>query len=1103
MTFAAAFAACGLALGADLDVRDYGAKADEAMDSTAAIQRAIDECSAKGGGRVMVSGGVYKTYTLNLKNNVDLHIERGATLKGGEDPYKYPEFTPNDVWNSERSPRFNKRAMFYTVGQTNVAITGAGTIDGNAELFHHDTGKKNWTGHSWWRKSDTNITGRCVFFVGCRDVRLDDVLIYHPAGWSTWFLDCDRVGVRGVRIEADKRFPNGDGLHFGGCRDVVVSDCIVDSQDDALVIRTHQEQMKRPRPCERVVVDNCVLRSNGAYAIRIGWRGDGPIKDVSINNIVSTHSRLGVGFTVPGWGKPSAVCIDPPRGRGVLPPPPETLLPFSAENVRFSNMSIESDYFSLVSIGENTSVAHVKDISFSHCRFKSKEAPAVKCRPGDNVRDWRLSDVVFESAAWRDAAPGPEEVFKDLSGFEFDNVKCRVSDLPLFWQLVMAKDGVKGSITVESANQRPCVETLAGGAKRYVYEDLAARGTLWKVKVVVEERVTGDGKKYRGYVENNEPGVRVTRFMGPRLDRLRIDPSKAAIYIVNGYGQRIRHFPEQGKWAGLWKRESGFMTIETGKYPSHALSMPWVAVDTGSGTWYAAVHDAQAGSKNVGFRWYPGEKNVDMRFRHQLSLRTGGRWELPETMLLREKGDWHSAAKRYRAWYDSVRESRAATPDWTRDLTGWLLVIMKQQNEELMWPYTDMPKLCDIAERNGLNCIGLFGWTVGGHDHLYPDYDADPKMGGAEALKAGIAEAHRRGLRVCIYANGQLQQVDATEFWRQHGERLALRYWDGSLYLQTYHKYSNIPVYKFALGCLCGKEWFDRMFSLAEQADGFGADAILYDQLGMAAPRECWGKDHGHQVPWYTYGEERPGFLRRIADGMHERNKDFAVFTEGLHDTVLDSIAFFHGCQFGAFHKGVESVRARCQKKTKKEDAFPELWRYTFPELVSSMRFATPMVPRSEVNYAAVFGLRHEIEVRYMPDRAYVLEGKVPTKEDYGEVKNLPSIYAMHETPQEVANGYLKSVCDLQKAHAKHLMRGRFVDDEGFSVSDQRVVAKRFVAADGTSAVCAWNVSDEPVEIEVKGLGAPTGVFAPGGEGVNGPIGPDSIRLYEFGKAAR
>ena len=99
MLFLAACAATAACVwGRVCDVTAYGARPDGTTDNTAAIQKAIDECSAKGGGRVLVpGGGTYKTYTLNLKNGVDLHIDRGATLKGGEDPYRYPEFKSTDV----------------------------------------------------------------------------------------------------------------------------------------------------------------------------------------------------------------------------------------------------------------------------------------------------------------------------------------------------------------------------------------------------------------------------------------------------------------------------------------------------------------------------------------------------------------------------------------------------------------------------------------------------------------------------------------------------------------------------------------------------------------------------------------------------------------------------------------------------------------------------------------------------------------------------------------------------------------------------------------------------------------------------------------------
>lgn len=1087
---------------ADFNVTRYGAKPDGATDSTAAIQRAIDECCASGGGRVLVpGGGRYVTYTLSLKSNVDLHIERGATLLGGENPLKYPLFETNDVWNAERAPRFNRRAMFYTVGQTNVAITGAGTIDGNAEKFHHDSGRKTWTGYSWVRNSHTNITGRCVFFVGCRDVRLDDVLILHPAGWSTWFLDCDRVGVRGVRIEADRRFSNGDGLHFGGCRDVTVSDCIVHSQDDAFIVRTHQEQMKKPRPCERVVVNNCIFNSYGAFAIRIGWRGDGPVKDVSFNNIVSTGSRWGVGFTVPD--APKGEDMDPPRGRGLVPPPPESLLPFSAENIRFSNMDVVCDgALDLLSLGRTTPVAFLKNVSFSHCHFKLPGPPIVKFRPQDNVRDWRFDDVTFdvlEPGSGLGEAESWENAFMETEAFSCANVAFRYRPRPPFWNMEVEIDDEGSPLVVESVHQKCDVQ-----GDSFIYGPLVCGDRTLDMKVVVTARMAWMGKAYSGHVENNDRRARVTMFNGPKLDKVSLDPANAKLYIPSGFGRRLNYFPLDAKDAAPWIPKShSLMCLETGIYPSRYLTMPWMALETGvdGATWYAAVHDAKERSKSIGVRWYHRERRADVRFRHPVSIRAGGKWELPETVFEKVDGDWHAAAKRYRAWFDSAHKAvRSAAPDWTRDLTGWLLVIMKQQNEQMMWPYADIPKLCDVAERNGLNAIGLFGWTVGGHDHLYPDYAVDPKMGGAEALRAGIAEAHRRGIRVCIYANGQLQQIGATKFWGEHGERLAVRRRDGKPYVKTYHKYGDIPVYQFAIGCLYGKAWHDRMFSLARQARGFGADAILYDQLGVTTPFECWGEGHGHPVPWQSHAEERPGFVRNIADLMHETDRDFAVFTEGLHDGLLDAIGMFHACQPGAFMSDVNALRAaRTSGKPVKAEPFPELFRYTFPELVTTTRNPTPMTPRAFVNYAAVFGLRHEIEVRYMPDRTYVLDGKVPAKADYGEVKNLPSLQAMRAEPPGVASAYMKAVGDFQRKHAKYLLRGKFKDEEGFLVRGDGLLAKRFMAADDTDAICVWNISEKPLPVVIEGMEKPRGVFAPAGEKTDGPLAANSIRLYVYG----
>lgn len=82
----------------------------------------------------------------------------------------------------------------------------------------------------------------------------------------------------------------------------------------------------------------------------------------------------------------------------------------------------------------------------------------------------------------------------------------------------------------------------------------------------------------------------------------------------------------------------------------------------------------------------------------------------------------------------------------------------------------------------------------------------------------------------------------------------------------------------------------------------------------------------------------------------------------------------------------------------------------------------------------------------------------------------------------------------------KFLLKGRFVDNEGFTCANASVIAKRFAAADGTSAVIAWNTSEKPVDVQIEGLGAPTKIAAPGTASVDGPLAADSIRLYVFAK---
>ena len=245
------------------NVRDFKAVGDGRAKDTGAIQKAIDAASAAGGGTVFVPNGVYLCGTIQLKDNVTLHLAEGATLLGS---------TSGDDYLNFAASGFNRAPLALVLAQKarNIAITGRGKLNGQGGSF---TLKDNAPGRPFGIK-----------LVECQDVLIADVCVQDAAAWVIHLLACERVVVRGVRVWSHANY-NNDGLDIDGCTDVAVSQCHFDCQDDAICLKSTPARI-----CENIVISDCITSSH-CNLIKMGTSSSGGFRNVAITNCVLVAPR--------------------------------------------------------------------------------------------------------------------------------------------------------------------------------------------------------------------------------------------------------------------------------------------------------------------------------------------------------------------------------------------------------------------------------------------------------------------------------------------------------------------------------------------------------------------------------------------------------------------------------------------------------------------------------------------------------------------------------------------------------------------------------------------------------------------------------------------
>jgi len=215
----------------------------------ASLQSSIDAASAAGGGVVSVPAGTWEAGPLRLRSGVTLRLEKGAVLRGPTDPAPY----------RSASPRFG--AFVQADGEKDVAIEGEGVLDGRGGFFPT----------AGWRP-------KLVLFTDCRNVRVEGVTLRSSGSWTMFCDRCDGVVYRRVKLFSHDNHCT-DGLDVSS-RNVLIEDCDIDADDDALVFKTLSPEVV----VENVVVRNCRFASS-CNAIKIGTESHGRVRNIDIRNV--------------------------------------------------------------------------------------------------------------------------------------------------------------------------------------------------------------------------------------------------------------------------------------------------------------------------------------------------------------------------------------------------------------------------------------------------------------------------------------------------------------------------------------------------------------------------------------------------------------------------------------------------------------------------------------------------------------------------------------------------------------------------------------------------------------------------------------------------
>ncbi|WP_245600478.1 glycoside hydrolase family 28 protein [Flavobacterium daejeonense] len=410
-------------------VTNFGAKGDGVTKNTAAFKKAIEACNKAGGGKVVVPAGNFLTGPIYLKSNVNLHLSEGATIIFSQDTKDYPLVLTR--W--EGMDCMNYSPQIYAYNEQNIAITGKGTLNGNADKTHWWP----WKGRAQygWKKDAPNqfkareslhvmmrekVDPRKRIFgdghylrpymiqpYNCKNLLISGVTLIDSPMWFVSPVMCENVTIEKIKIDSEG--PNTDGIDPDACKNVLIKDCYLNTGDDCIAIKSGRDEDGRDnkKPAENHIIEGCEMK-NGHGGIVIGSEIAGGAKNIYAVNckmdsknldrvlrVKTSSSRGGTieniflkDITVGSYGE-SAIHFN------MFYEDPGKFMPV-IRNIWVENLNVEKggEYAIWVNAYKESPIENLKVIN---CKFNGIKTP-LKI---DNVKNMQLENVIVNGEIFK------------------------------------------------------------------------------------------------------------------------------------------------------------------------------------------------------------------------------------------------------------------------------------------------------------------------------------------------------------------------------------------------------------------------------------------------------------------------------------------------------------------------------------------------------------------------------------------------------------------------------------------------------------------------------------------------------------------------------